>query len=135
MISAYLAAPYSWKEQIRAHAAQLSDEGWRVTARWVHEADPGSISFAARDAAQLEEYAIRDLSDIDDAELFVFFSLDPEVATPRGGRHVELGYALARGKRIIVVGPRENIFHHLPQVECVGSWREFLDRYLHSVPA
>jgi hypothetical protein len=35
----------------------------------------------------------------------------------RGGRHVEFGAAVATGKRLIVVGHRENLFHHLPGVE------------------
>lgn len=35
----------------------------------------------------------------------------------RGGRHVEFGLALGLGKRVIVIGHQENLFHHLPQVE------------------
>jgi len=35
----------------------------------------------------------------------------------RGGRHVEFGYAMAKGKRLIVVGYRENLFHEHPSVE------------------
>ena len=30
--------------------------------------------------------------------------------------------ALAWGKRVIAVGPAENVFCHLPQLEVVGSW-------------
>ncbi len=32
----------------------------------------------------------------------------------RGGRHVEAGYALAKGKYLVLVGPRENVFYSLP---------------------
>lgn len=40
----------------------------------------------------------------------------------RGGRHVELGYALALDKSIWLVGRREHIFHSLPQVKHFDSW-------------
>lgn len=44
----------------------------------------------------------------------------------RGGRHVEFGMALALAKRCIVIGPRENVFHLLPQVEQYDSWEQYL---------
>ena len=34
--------------------------------------------------------------------------------------------ALALGRRVIVVGRREHIFHYLPEVESVESWPEAL---------
>lgn len=40
----------------------------------------------------------------------------------RGGRHVEFGMALAMDKRLVVVGPRENVFHLLPAVEQFDTW-------------
>ena len=43
----------------------------------------------------------------------------------RGGRHAEFGIALALGKRVIVIGPRENVFHALPAVERYESWAAF----------
>jgi nucleoside 2-deoxyribosyltransferase len=36
-------------------------------------------------------------------------------STARGGRHFETGYALARDKPIIVVGPVEHAFQHLSE--------------------
>jgi hypothetical protein len=46
---------------------------------------------------------------------------------PRAGRHVEFGYALAREKRMIVVGDvKENIFHYLPQVKHFATFEEAL---------
>jgi hypothetical protein len=43
-------------------------------------------------------------------------------APARGGRHVEFGMAYAWGKRLIVVGPREHVFHALPLVEHYPDW-------------
>jgi hypothetical protein len=37
----------------------------------------------------------------------------------KGGRHVEFGLAVAAGKRLVVIGPRENVFHCLPGVSVV----------------
>lgn len=44
----------------------------------------------------------------------------------RGGRHVEFGLAVALGKRLIVIGHRENLFHHLPAVEFFESPQEMM---------
>ena len=43
------------------------------------------------------------------------------------GHHVEFGYALAQGKRIILVGHRENVFNYLPEIEFVETWPQALD--------
>jgi hypothetical protein len=34
-----------------------------------------------------------------------------------GGRHVEFGYGMAKGKRLVLIGERENVFHDHPSVE------------------
>lgn len=52
----------------------------------------------------------------------------------RGGRHVEFGMAIALGKRAIVVGSQENVFHLLPGVEVYATWEACLD-VLATVPA
>ena len=45
----------------------------------------------------------------------------------RGGRHVEFGMAIAAQKRIVVIGPRENIFHWLPMIEQFDTFDAFMD--------
>ena len=49
----------------------------------------------------------------------------------RGGRHVEFGLALAAGKRLCIVGPRENIFHFLPRVEVFRSTDDLVGAIAH----
>ncbi len=49
--------------------------------------------------------------DIAACDLFVTFSEHPGSPHVSGGRHVETGMALAMDRRVIVVGPAENIFH------------------------
>jgi len=40
----------------------------------------------------------------------------------RGGRHVEAGIAIGLALPVICVGPCENIFFALPEVQIVGNW-------------
>lgn len=122
--SVYLAAAYSSKDEIRRYADQLSEMGLDVTAQWLDEPHAASVPFTSRDPEELRAFARRDIDDIERSDVFLFFSLDPEQPTRRGGRHVELGLAIAMKKRIIVIGPRENIFHFLPGVEVVRTWGE-----------
>jgi hypothetical protein len=47
----------------------------------------------------------------------------PNTILATGGRHVEFGLALAQGKRVIIVGPRENVFHYLlPDAQIFAYW-------------
>ena len=124
MSSVYLAAAYSSKEEIRRYARDLTALGIEVTAQWLDETHASDVTFAARDPQELRDFSRRDVEDIARADVFVFFSLDPEQPTKRGGRHVEFGLAIAAKKRVLVVGPRENIFHFLPEVEVVSTWEE-----------
>ena len=47
------------------------------------------------------------------ADTVIIFTEIPNTILATGGRHVEFGLALAQGKRVIIVGPRENVFHYL----------------------
>ena len=106
----YLAASYSRRQEMLGYAEQLRADGHTVTARWIlglHD-DP-SISE--------QQCAEDDVADILDAECTISFTEVPTSGRKRGGRHVEFGIALTRGQRLVLVGPRENVFHHLHQVE------------------
>ncbi len=103
----YLASNYSTRPQMRAHAAILQTLGHTVTCEWINGTHGGD------DRAS---YAEIDLRDLDAAESVIFFSEAPMGSRTRGGKHVEFGYALAKGKRIYIVGPCVNVFHHLPQI-------------------
>ena len=73
-------------------------------------------------------YAAVDVADVYAADAIVAFS-EPSNMTgsSRGGRHVEFGLALAWKKMIIVVGPRENVFHTLPVVHRVDTVKEAIE--------
>ena len=124
----YLAAAYARREQMQHVAHRLEQAGHHVTSRWINR-DSGDA--AAIDACPIPghyraaagEIAQADLDDIKAANLLIAVTESaPEYQplekdrTSRGGRHVELGYALALGKKAAIVGPLENIFCALARV-------------------
>ncbi len=65
-------------------------------------------------------YAHVDLDDLRAADTVISFT--SEGGGGKGGRHIEFGLALGLGKRLVIVGPRENVFHTLPDIEWYPSW-------------
>lgn len=115
----FLSSRYSRREEMRSVAAELHRLGHTVTSRWIHTdwQPPEGESQSSHAPPELrEEYALKDRDDLLAADCCIAFTEGPG-GGGRGGRHVEFGMAAARGKRLIVVGHRENIFHHLPGVE------------------
>jgi hypothetical protein len=105
-------------------AAELEGHGYKVTSRWLTSQaalGPSELASAGRAAA----LALMDLEDVRRARICIAFTEPPEEAKPgRGGRHTELGIALALGLRVVVVGPREHVFHCLPSIEQYSCWEE-----------
>lgn len=115
----YLAARYSKHPEMREFAAYLRARGEEVTSRWIegsHELGDHPTDEGRR------RLATEDLEDLKAADAVIAFSEEPRtMSNARGGRHVEFGLAIAMGKQIIVVGPRENVFHYLPGIERVST--------------
>lgn len=128
MCKIYIAARYSEKHEMAAQADIFRQNGIEVTSTWLDESHHPETKMSDIHDDNLAGYAYNDLRDIDEADWLVFSSIEPTIPAVRGGRHVEFGYALARGKRILVIGPKENIFHYLfGEVQHVNSWEEALD--------
>jgi hypothetical protein len=104
--------------ELQVYAAQLEAAGHVVTSRWVRGVHPvgGDVS----------KYAAEDIEDVIAADAIISFTEEPRSSNSNGGRHVEHGLALGRGKRLIVVGFRENVFHHLEHCEFFETWPEAL---------
>jgi hypothetical protein len=121
----YLAARYSRHPEMQAVARELRAMGHEVTSRWIlgdHQmAD--HVSTEAEHAERMR-FAQEDLTDLKGADCCLCFTEAPRTTTSRGGRHVELGIAIGAGKQIILVGPRENVFCCLPQVEQFDAWED-----------
>lgn len=126
--TAYLAARYSRREELCGYRADLAERGVKVPARWLngdHQIDNQGLSVEAGRAARTR-FATEDLSDVLSADLLIAFTEPPRSSNSRGGRHVEFGVAIGRGIPVIVVGPRENVFHCLLGVPVYATWEEAL---------
>ena len=121
----YLAARYSRNAEMRGVRDVLHGLGYEVTSRWIdqHGGDLLESIVAEKLNAEPGEcsgYAHIDIEDLTAAEIVISFT--SAGGGGKGGRHIEFGMALAGGKRVIVVGPRENVFHTLPEVEWYPDW-------------
>lgn len=129
-LKVYLAARYSRREEMLRCRYQLESSGKiTVTSRWIngdHQAENDQLHHGS-DATR---FAAEDLKDLEAAHVVVNFTEEPRGTSSRGGRHVEFGFALANRKRLIVVGPRENVFHCLGQVTVFPNWMAALSSIL-----
>jgi len=113
----YLAALFSRRAEMEQHADLIKDYGHEVTARWVYGGEEGLTR---------EQIALLDLEDVDRADIVLSFTHPNGTATKGGGRHVEFGYALAKGKQVVLIGDRENVFHDHPKVTVFPSLVDWL---------
>ena len=133
MTKFYLAARYSRRAEMVRYSVELLDRGGHeVTSRWIegaHRIPKGR----GVDEDEARRFALEDLADIDAADVVLCFTEEAGTPHTRGGRHVEFGYALARGKRCYCIGPCENVFYWLldvPQyLTFEGFWSQ-AGRYL-----
>ena len=106
----YIAAPFELrKEAIRVKWWLIKKRKYVVTSSWLREDCIGVD----------DEHARLDLSDVARADILLALNPIEFANKGTGGRHVELGYALALGKQIVLVGVRTNVFHHLDCVRVI----------------
>lgn len=127
----YLAARWGRRIELQGYAEQLKLMGHTVTSRWLwgHESelkDDGTNMYCSDE--EKARFALEDLEDIRTATCVISFTepLAPNTGQKRGGRHAEFGYAIGMEKRLIILGPREHVFHWLPHVEQFSSWATLL---------
>jgi hypothetical protein len=120
----YLASIFRDRPRMLDVTTDLVLLGHRVTARWIHH-PPDVQPMDSR--YDLHEKAVEDLDDVDKAKGLILFTDDVDGHKGGGGRHVEFGFALAKGKQLYVVGPVTSVFHHL-KVICkrTDTWSEML---------
>lgn len=119
-VKLYLAASFRAQHRMLEFAEYLAGRGYEVTSRWIYQKEGEALELhSIKDHPdELVPFAIRDMQDIDAADVVVVFSW---VDSTTGGFHTEFGYALGKVKPLVVVGPRLNVFHCLPQVKQVDS--------------
>ena len=122
-VKIYLGATYSRRGEMRDVRDDLVVMGYGVTSTWVDDHALLGDGFgvpqlmADPDAARLQ--ALRDAAQLAAADTMISFT---DGLLGRGGRHVEFGMAYAWEKRLIVVGPREHVFHMLYPTEVYPDW-------------
>lgn len=136
----YIAAPYAARELAKIYADELATIGIECTSTWVTETteinsqSTGAATGLADD--QVYEHVNTDIRDINRSDVLVHltavhvyrntrndYSSSKAPALNSGGRHVELGYALARNMFIVNVGDPENVFHRSRVTNALG-WNE-----------
>ena len=125
----YIAARFSKRPEANALAQELKEMGHVITSRWVkpdsdHVA-PTGLSQQAADSER-QRFAVEDLEDVIACDCCVSLMEEPR-NNSRGGRHVEFGIAVGLNKALVVIGPRETVFHHLPNVQHYETVSDFLD--------
>lgn len=108
----YVAASFTKQKTEAAEvAATLRAVGHVITSRWL-EVEP------EYDTSDMSRHALMDEADVRVADVIVCLTGD---TASRGGRHTEVGIAIALNKRVILIGPREQVFHWHPLVEVVQA--------------
>jgi nucleoside 2-deoxyribosyltransferase len=128
MKTIYLAGPYTSRDKLAEYRSQLIRIGYTVRARWLdgqHEVSVNPQVEADADPKERARWAREDFQDVTACDILVAFtSAAVGGGGTSGGRHAETGYALALGKRVILVGKPENVFHWLTEVNRVPDWNE-----------
>jgi len=128
--SVYLSSQFEDGPVLRKVRDDLVRTGCHVTSRWLDaESSTPATAHAHEDdaAATLAAIACQDIEDIQAADVVVVFNPHEACNIGRGGRHVETGYALALGKKVVIVGARANVFHWMPQVTVVDDWCDLME--------
>lgn len=114
----YFAARYGRRDELNRYRQQLLDAGIEVTSHWLTVDPPAAVDQLTD--SHWRVLAETDTEDIRRADALVAFS---EVSRGGGGgRHVELGIAIALEKLVVVVGTPEHLFHQLSWVRIESSW-------------
>ena len=112
----YVASAFD-QRWIRAMEPVLVGQGWEVlsTWQWISDAEAAQMT-----AEQEGEWAIKNLEAVHHADIVLVFAHGQS----SGGMWTEMGFALAEGKPIIVVGETQNVFRHRVTVVPEGQWWE-----------
>ncbi len=117
----YLAAQFSEQQLMKGWREALRFHGHVVTSRWLDVTETDLTTSRPQTEAE------KDLEDISEADIVLSKTLNRGELFTGGGRHIEFGYAYAKGKDLINVGGYESVFHKLPQVLTVKTIQEAIE--------
>jgi nucleoside 2-deoxyribosyltransferase len=110
-VRVYLAGSAVEQDRLKSYRTLLLGAGHQVTSRWLDiEVGQGANFDWPRE--EVKKAAMDDLGDVAIAEAIVMVVPQPfhGLKAHSGGRHVEVGFAIALGKLVVIVGTPENIF-------------------------
>jgi hypothetical protein len=116
----YIAARYSRNAEMRGVRDVLEALGHKVTSRWIDQHGGNLLESIIAEKLNADpeagaHYAQVDLEDLSAANTLISFTSAD--GGGKGGRHVEFGVAIGLGLHLVLVGPREHVFHTLPDIE------------------
>lgn len=120
----YIAGRFARRDQFAVIATELEAAGAQVTSRWLSTSDAPLQRHHLTPDSRGGEMAAMDFEDVRGSDICIAFTECPEAAQGRGGRHTELGIALALSLRVVIVGPREHVFHCLPEIQQFDTWEQ-----------
>ena len=100
--------------------------GWECTSRWIDEEVVEEVVVTLEDK---KAWAIKAVEDVERCEAIILYNPRSVHGSGSGGRHVEFGYAAALGRKLILIGWPENIFHWLPIVKRFGSATDLVEEF------
>lgn len=119
----YVASSFNHKSSVRYVIKQLSGKGFSLTYDWTQNERASTIE-------QLKKIGHEEKHAVIEADIVC-------VLLPAGkGSHIELGMALAQGKKVYLYSPDDDVnnfettstFYHLPEVEIfIGSLEGFIE--------
>lgn len=132
----YFTARFSRRHECHALGKILEKHGHTIVSRWtLPDSDhvlPGGMSEQAEDSER-ERFAVEDLGDVEIAQWCISLMEQPR-NDGRGGRLIEHAHAYCMLKfgindmqKITIIGPRETVFHHLPEIEHFNTVEDFYE--------
>lgn len=128
----YLAADYARKDEMQGCRDVLEALGHQITSRWIDNSDSiegagiGTKMISPDRLPELSKFAEKDYEDIVACDTLILFTTGEKT---RGGRHTEFGIALALRKGLIIIGPREHVFHCPEWIKHYLTWRSFMVKF------
>ena len=121
----YVAADLDQQKEARTLADALTERGHEIVSSWIYI--PGlrelEISGIPEEKANI---AVTEIAEVCCADCLVVFTKEAPLYS-LGGRHVEMGIAMGNGIDVIVIGPRENVFHYHPSIRRYWSAEDALE--------
>lgn len=116
-VKVYIAGSAPGFQTTMQFAKDLREKGFEITSFW-HDTDRFPKYFSP-------SRAIRDVNQVKECDLFIELIGDTK---SKGGRHAELGMAIALDKKIILIGEFDGcIFESIPWLAKIETIEKFLE--------